>query len=80
LTSPDVAYNCSELLSPTSSDDARVIRVFLQARAKSSVSMISLTDSEMVTGGCGLGVASTCTQAAAVAVDELEHPIFFMEL
>ena len=70
----------------------------LQARRKSSVSMISLTDSEVVTGGCGLGVASTCerragtwqhsagrsasgcesvrpcctcSQAAAVAVDEV---------
>ena len=70
----------------------------MQARRKSSVSMISLTDSEAVTGGCGLGVASTCerrtgtwqhsagrsasgcesvrpcctcTQAAAVAEDEV---------
>ena len=29
MHAPDVAYNYSELLSPTSSDDARVIRVFL---------------------------------------------------
>ena len=29
MRAPDVACNCSKLLSPTSSDDARVIRVFL---------------------------------------------------
>jgi len=38
----------------------------LQAREKSSVSMISLTDSEAVTGGCGLGVASTCERRAGM--------------
>ena len=29
MRAPDVAYNCSKLLSLTSSDDAQVIRVIL---------------------------------------------------
>ena len=36
----------------------------LQACRMSSVSMISLTDSEVVTGRCGLGIASTCERRA----------------
>jgi hypothetical protein len=36
----------------------------LQARRKSSVSMISLTDSEAVMGRCGLAIASTCERRA----------------
>ena len=38
----------------------------VQARGKSSVSMISLTDSEAVTGVCGLGVVSTCERRSGM--------------
>ena len=38
----------------------------LQARLKSSKSMISLTDIEAVSGRCGLGVASTCERRSGM--------------